>query len=92
MLVEGCGYERRWKVSRSISIYLSVTIDGDRHEIEIIRDTEGSAHQDIDEGDRWTAPCAMDIVDLEKYDEAISETVAEMRELLINKLIETYRQ
>jgi hypothetical protein len=76
-------------VSRSISIYLSVTIDGDRHEIEIIRDTEGSAHQDIDEGDRWTAPCAMDIVDLDKYDEAISETVAEMREILINKLIKT---
>ena len=84
-----CGYERRWKVSRSISIYLSVTIDGDRHEIEIIRDTEGSAHQDIDEGDRWTAPCAIDVVDLDKYDEAISETVAEMREQLINKLIET---
>lgn len=85
----GCGYERRWKVSRSISIYLSVTIDGDRHEIEIIRDTEGSAYQDIDEGDRWTAPCAMDIVDLDQYDIAISETVAEMREQLINKLIET---
>jgi hypothetical protein len=84
-----CGYERRWKVSRSISIYLSVTIDGDRHEIEIIRDTEGSAHQDIDEGDYYTSRCAMDIVDLDKYDEAISETVAEMRELLINKLIET---
>ncbi len=76
-------------MSRLISIYLYVSIDGDRHEIEIIRDTEGSAHQHIDEGDRWTAPCAMDIVDLDKYDEAISETVAEMRELLINKLIET---
>jgi hypothetical protein len=31
----------------------------------------------------------MDIVDLDKYDEAISETVAEMREILINKLIKT---
>ena len=78
-------------MSRSISIYLSVTIDGDRHEIEIICDTEGSAHQDIDKGDYYTAPCAMDVVDLYKYDEAISETVAEMREQLINKLIETYR-
>lgn len=78
-------------MSRSISIYLSVTIDGDRHEIEIIRDTEGSAHQDIDEGDRWTAPCAMDVVDLDKYDEAMIETVAEMRKQLINKLIETNR-
>jgi hypothetical protein len=76
-------------VSRSISIYLSVTIDGDRHEIEIIRDTEGSAHQDIDEGDYYTAPCAVDVVHLDKYDIAINETVAEMREQLINKLIET---
>ncbi len=76
-------------MSRSISIYLSVTIDGDRHEIEIIHDTEGSAHQHIDQGDRWTAPCAMDVVDLDKYDEAISETVAKMREQLIIKLIET---
>ena len=79
-------------MSRLISIYLYVSIDGDRHEIEIIRDTEGSAHQDIDEGDYYTSPCALDIVDLDKYDEAISETVAEMREQLINKLIETYRQ
>jgi len=78
-------------VSRLISIYLYVSIDGDRHEIEIIRDTEGSAHQNIDEGDYYTAPCAMDVVDLDKYDIAISETVAEMREQLINKLIETYR-